>query len=123
MLTVTPRATQALSKLLRENDADPRACLLLAVERGGCAGMQYTMTVAVPSADDHQIELSEHARIGIAHDSIDYLKGCHIDYSDALTDAGFKIENPNAVRSCGCGTSFELPGQTTPALADGEACA
>lgn len=123
MITVSPRATEALADLLQQGDSGPRACLLLAVERGGCAGMQYTMTVATPTADDHQIELSPLARIAIAADSIAFLKGCHIDYSDALTDAGFKIENPNAVRSCGCGTSFELPGQTIPALADGEACA
>ncbi len=123
MITVSPRALEALSDLLREKEADPGACLRLAVERGGCAGMQYTMTVTVPCEADHQLGLSDQARIAIAHDSVAYLAGCHIDYSDALTDAGFKIENPNAVRSCGCGTSFELPGQNTPALADGEACA
>ena len=60
----------------------------------------------------------------VAADSLDRLRGCEIDYSDDLTDAGFKVHNPNAARSCGCGTSFEAADEPPGAHAvpDGEAC-
>jgi iron-sulfur cluster assembly protein len=64
------------------------------------------MKVAEPQAGDEVVEHGE-ARVIVAADSFDKLRGCEIDYSDDLTDAGFKIHNPKARRSCGCGTSFE----------------
>ncbi len=101
----------------------PRAGLRLAVRRGGCAGWQYEMNVADPEPGDEVVE-SGAARVIVAADSLDRLRGCEIDYSNDLTDAGFKIHNPQAARSCGCGTSFETVDEApgTHAVADGEAC-
>ncbi len=123
MITLTPNAITELGKLLASKAKSPQAGLRLAVRRGGCAGWQYEMQVADPEAGDEIVE-SGNARVIVAADSIDRLSGCEIDYSDDLTDAGFKINNPHAARSCGCGTSFEAAGapEDSHAVADGEAC-
>ncbi len=123
MITLTPTAVSQLGKLLASKTNSPQSGLRLAVRRGGCAGWQYEMIVADPEPGDEVVESGE-VRVIVAGDSIDRLRGCEIDYSDDLTDAGFKILNPKAARSCGCGTSFEDAGdpEPSPAAADGEAC-
>lgn len=123
MMTLTSRATEELGRLLASRADSPTAGLRLAVRRGGCAGWQYEMKVAEPEPGDVVVE-SGGVKVIVAADSMDRLRGCEVDFSDDLTDAGFKVHNPNAARSCGCGTSFESaddpPG--TDAVADGEAC-
>jgi len=123
MMTLTPKAAEELGKLLAARTDSPEAGLRLAVTRGGCAGWQYEMKVSDPEPGDELVE-SGGARLLIAADSVDRLKGCAVDYSDDLTDAGFKIQNPNASRSCGCSTSFESSDEPPGAHAvpDGEAC-
>ena len=106
MITLTPKAIKELGTLLATKAKSPASGLRLAVRRGGCAGWQYEMQVADPETGDVVIE-SGNARVIVAADSVEKLRGCEIDFSDDLTDAGFKINNPIAVRSCGCGTSFE----------------
>lgn len=123
MITITPSAAEQLATLLAAKSKSSASGLRLAVRRGGCAGWQYEMNVADPEPGDAVVE-SGAARVIVAADSIDRLRGCEIDYSDDLTDAGFKIHNPNAARSCGCGTSFEAADEPpgAHAVADGEAC-
>lgn len=123
MISLTPKAVQELGRLLASRASSPASGLRLAVRRGGCAGWQYEMKVADPETGDEVIE-SDGARVIVAADSIGQLRGCEIDFSDDLTDAGFKIHNPNASRSCGCGTSFEAAGDppTADGTADGDAC-
>ncbi len=121
MITLTPKAIHELGRLLSIKEKSPQSGLRLAVRRGGCAGWQYEMNVADPEAGDEIVE-SGAARVIVAADSVDRLRGCEIDYSDDLTDAGFKIHNPHAARSCGCGTSFETSDEPQDAVADGEAC-
>ena len=123
MITVTPKAIEELGKLLANKAKSARSGLRLAVSRGGCAGWQYEMKVAEPEPGDEIVE-SGAARVIVAADSFKHLRGCEIDYSDDLTDAGFKIHNPRAARSCGCGTSFETSDEVPAAHAvpDGEAC-
>jgi iron-sulfur cluster assembly accessory protein len=123
MITLTPKAIEELGKLLASRAKSADSGLRLAVRRGGCAGWQYEMKVADPETDDIIVQ-SGAARVIVAADSLDRLAGCEIDFSDDLTDAGFKIHNPKAARSCGCGTSFESVDEPAgaDALADGEAC-
>jgi iron-sulfur cluster assembly accessory protein len=123
MITLTSKATEELSKLLASRAKSPASGLRLAVRRGGCAGWQYEMKVAEPEPGDEIVEAGG-ARVIVAADSFDHLRGCEVDFSDDLTDAGFKINNPHAARSCGCGTSFEAAGEPAAAspMADGEAC-
>jgi len=109
--------------MLSSRTSSPAAGLRLAVRRAGCAGWQYDMNVADPEPGDSIVE-AEGARVIIAADSLEKLRGCEIDFSDDLTDSGFKIHNPVAARSCGCGTSFETSDEAPGAHAvpDGEAC-
>jgi len=123
MITLTSKAVAELGKLLASRAESPSAGLRLAVRRGGCAGWQYEMKVAEAEPGDEMV-VSGNARVIVAADSFERLRGCEIDYSDDLTDAGFKIHNPKAARSCGCGTSFETTNDPPGAYAvpDGEAC-
>lgn len=106
MITVTEKAASELKSLLEAKDAPAGSGLRLGVERGGCAGLAYVMRIGIPEAGDEIIDLSG-TRFIVAHDSFDVLTGCTVDFTDELSDRGFKIFNPNAARSCGCGTSFE----------------
>lgn len=123
MITLSSKAAGELARLLSARANSPNAGLRLAVRRGGCAGWQYEMKVSDPEPGDVTVE-SGGARVIVAADSIERLRGCEIDYSDDLSDAGFKVHNPHAVRSCGCGTSFEPAGEPPAehAVPDGEAC-
>ena len=123
MISVTSKAADELGKLLAVRANSETSGLRLAVRRGGCAGWQYEMKVSDPEPGDLIVEAGS-VRVIVAADSVERLKGCEIDYSDDLTDAGFKVNNPNAARSCGCGTSFETVDEPPGAHAvpDGEAC-
>jgi iron-sulfur cluster assembly protein len=108
MITVTESAFRQLHALIAENPDYRDKGLRIFVETGGCAGMQYGMQFDHVKQDDYRIE---HDGIEVLVDaySADFLKGATVDFTDGLTGAGFKITNPNAVRSCGCGSSFEVP--------------
>ncbi|MCB1090814.1 MAG: iron-sulfur cluster assembly accessory protein [Verrucomicrobiae bacterium] len=110
-LTLTESAAEHLRELLEARDASPDELgLRLFVEKGGCAGMNYAMKIDAPADSDEIVERNG-VRVFVDQDSLAYLQGSEVDYVDALNDSGFKIHNPNAVRSCGCGTSFEPAGQ------------
>ena len=107
MITISDSATEQLHQMLEERGASPEEQgLRLFIEKGGCAGMSYAMKVTTPESTDTVVEKNG-VRVFIDQESKEYLSGIHLDYVDALNDSGFKIENPNAARSCGCGTSFE----------------
>ncbi|RYD41099.1 MAG: iron-sulfur cluster assembly accessory protein, partial [Verrucomicrobiaceae bacterium] len=84
MITLTPKAIEQLNQLLSSRADTPMAGLRLAVRRGGCAGLQYEMKVADPEPGDEVVE-SGGARVIVAADSFDHLRGCEIDFSDDLT--------------------------------------
>src|SRR5262249_52946787 len=101
----TDAAVQQLQSLIAEK-GDATKGLRLFVEKGGCAGMQYGMTLDAPEVGDEVFEQGG-VRVIVDAESINHLRGSEVDYSDDLTGSGFRLKNPNAVRSCGCGTSFE----------------
>lgn len=72
--------------------------------------MQYVMKVDLAQATDTTVE-EDGVCVHLAEDSLEFLRGCHLIYEYSLSDSGFKIQNPNASRSCGCGTSFEAKGE------------
>jgi iron-sulfur cluster assembly accessory protein len=106
MISLTDSAITHLKSLIAEKNAAPGTGLRLRVEKGGCAGMQYVMGLDQPTSED-SVLTQEGVTIIIDHDSLGFLRGSQIDYTDSLADSGFKLTNPNATRSCGCGTSFE----------------
>lgn len=106
MISLTSSAVAHLKDLISEKGGPAGTGLRLRVEKGGCAGMQYVMGLDESRSGD-KVETQDGVSIIVDHESLEYLRGCQIDYVDSLTDAGFKLTNPNAARSCGCGTSFE----------------
>jgi iron-sulfur cluster assembly accessory protein len=89
--------------------ADPQGTgkgLRLYVEKGGCSGMQYGMVFDERRPEDLESEFFG-VSVWVDAFSADYLRGAVVDFSDALTGGGFKITNPQAAQSCGCGKSFE----------------
>lgn len=106
MISLTANAIEHLKSLIAEKTAATNTGLRLRVEKGGCAGMQYVMALDESQAEDN-VQTQDGVSIIIDHESLGYLRGCQIDYVDTLADSGFKLTNPNAARSCGCGTSFE----------------
>ena len=109
MIEISEAAAIHLLALVAEKAPGTPKGLRLAVEKGGCAGLQYAMALDDPKPDDHVAERNG-ARIFVDPESAAFLQGCLVDYEDGLTGSGFRIVNPNATRSCGCGTSFE-PGK------------
>jgi len=102
----TERALRRVAEVLR--DESPGSVLRISVNGGGCSGFQYNFDIA-PAAEDGDLILGdEQARLAIDPLSLDFIKGARIDFVDDLMGSAFKIENPNAVASCGCGTSFAV---------------
>ncbi|HYR58048.1 MAG TPA: iron-sulfur cluster assembly accessory protein [Chthoniobacteraceae bacterium] len=111
MITVTDSAFQQLAAIVRERGEAGKG-LRIFIERGGCAGMQYGMTIDAPQTGDEVFE-KDGVKVFVDSESLGFLRGSTVDYSDDLAGAGFRIHNPNAVRSCGCGTSFEAAAAET----------
>ena len=107
MITITDEAARALLDLIAAKGSGEG--LRLGVEKGGCAGLQYVMETGSPREGDTTIEHGG-ARVFIDAASTAQLSGSVLDYEDGLSGAGFRIRNPQASRSCGCGTSFEPSG-------------
>jgi iron-sulfur cluster assembly accessory protein len=109
LITLTEKAAAQIKKLLADSEENKDKALRVYVEAGGCSGFQYGMAFDARQPDDVAIEANG---VGIIVDamSANYLKGATIDYSDGLQGTGFRVINPNAQRSCGCGKSFESCG-------------
>ncbi len=105
-IAVTANAAQRILSVMA-NEA-PGAMLRISVAGGGCSGFQYVFDIdRDQSADDLVIE-RDGARVLIDETSLDLLEGCTIDFVDDLIGQSFRITNPNATSSCGCGTSFAV---------------
>ena len=105
-VTMTDRAADRIAEIVAGEPAG--TMLRISVEGGGCSGFQYKFDlVEGPAGDDVVIEKSA-AKVLIDPVSLEYLAGSEIDFVDDLIGASFKIQNPNATASCGCGTSFSL---------------
>jgi iron-sulfur cluster assembly accessory protein len=103
MIEVTENAVRQLRALV--GDAAEKG-LRIGIAKGGCSGLQYEMTLGEAQPGDTVVQ-REGARFFIDHESAQLLRGSTLDYHDALAGAGFQIVNPNAARTCGCGSSFE----------------
>lgn len=108
-VTLSEKAARHLRQLLDERGAGGGAGLRISIEKGGCSGLQYVMEIRGAAPGDIIVETAG-VRAFVDPESLPALAGCVIDYSDSLSSSGFKIFNPNAVRTCGCGTSFEAQG-------------
>ncbi len=103
---VTERAAKRIAKILTTEP--PGSMLRVAVNGGGCSGFQYAFEIEKQIGPDDVMIEKDGVVVLIDTISMDFLKGARIDFVDDLIGQSFKIENPNATASCGCGTSFSL---------------
>jgi iron-sulfur cluster assembly protein len=105
VISLTPDAAQEVKSILTKPENAGKN-LRIYVEQGGCSGMQYGMVF--DEKRDGDLASEQHGvEVLVDPISAQYLRGTQVDFSDALTAGGFKISNPNAKQSCGCGKSFE----------------
>jgi iron-sulfur cluster assembly protein len=121
-IELTESAVSMVRNLLIQKEV-PNHGLRVFVSGGGCSGMQYGMALeAEPRPYDHVIE-KDGVKVFVDPTSMMYLNNATIDYEDSIMGGGFKIENPNAASSCGCGHSFKAAGQAEGQAASGGGCA
>ena len=107
-ITLTPLAAAKVKELMAEEPDADSLVLRIAIQGGGCSGFQYGLGFDNGAADgDQEFEL-EGVRVVVDPHSVPYLQGATVDFLTGLQESGFKIENPNAVSSCGCGHSFQV---------------
>ncbi len=105
-VNLTSNAVRHIAEILKSEPAG--SALRIAVEGGGCSGFQYKYAVVPATADGDLVLAEDGAKVAIDPISLDYLRGSKIDFVDELMGRAFKIDNPAATASCGCGTSFSL---------------
>jgi iron-sulfur cluster assembly accessory protein len=105
-VTVSERAARKIGEILKTEP--PGSMLRVSVEGGGCSGFQYKFDIERNRADDDLIITRDGATVLIDSVSVGYMAGSEIDFVDDLIGASFKVKNPKATASCGCGTSFSL---------------
>jgi iron-sulfur cluster assembly accessory protein len=105
-VTISARAARRIAEILKA-EAQP-AALRVAVTGGGCSGFQYNFALDDAQLDEDLVVERDGARVLIDPVSLDFLAGAEIDFTDDLIGQAFKINNPNATASCGCGTSFSV---------------
>src|SRR5262249_18772092 len=105
-VTMTERAARRIGEILK---AEPAGSVLrVSVEGGGCSGFQYKFGFEQTKAADDLVLAQNGATVLIDPVSVKYMAGAEIDYVDDLIGASFKVNNPVATASCGCGTSFSI---------------
>jgi iron-sulfur cluster assembly accessory protein len=105
-VSLSDRAAKRIAAILKD---EPAATMLrVTVTGGGCSGFQYDFLLDDAKADDDLVIEKGGATVLIDSASLDFLNGSEIDFSDEMIGAAFKINNPNATASCGCGTSFSI---------------
>ena len=107
-VTLTAAATTKVRELLQQEN-DPAVGLRVFVAGGGCSGMQYGMTLDEEQEGDTLL-VQNAITVFVDEMSLGYLSGSEVDYVDSLMGAGFVVNNPNAVSTCGCGHSFKTAG-------------
>jgi iron-sulfur cluster assembly accessory protein len=105
-ITVSERAARRIGEILK---GEPSGTMLrVSVEGGGCSGFQYKFDMEHAKANDDLVISRDGAVVLIDPVSVNYMAGSEIDFVDGLIGASFKVNNPQAKASCGCGTSFAL---------------
>lgn len=121
-ITLTERAAAELQTLLVENNK-ANAALRVWVAGGGCSGLQYGMALDDADAEEGDVILNNRdVKIFVDEMSLRYMEGAVVDYVDDVLGGGFKIENPNATKSCGCGSSFSTGEEGMEGLENGGGC-
>ena len=113
MITLTENAITAVSRYL-EGANKPTAGLRIEVTDGGCSGMQYGLRLEDQVGDNDTVTEYGAVKVLVDAESMPMLDGMTVDFVDSLDGSGFKFTNPNAVKSCACGTSFSTEDNGQP---------
>ncbi|GGG25836.1 iron-sulfur cluster insertion protein ErpA [Chelatococcus composti] len=105
-ITVTERAAKRINEVLKSEP--PGSMLRISVNGGGCSGFQYAFDIAHDRNEDDVVVERDGATVVVDSISLQYIDGSVVDFVDDLIGQSFKINNPHATSSCGCGTSFSL---------------
>lgn len=103
---LTEKAVEAVKAALEETEGEDGDLLRVGVKGGGCAGFEYSLNFTDEVDDDDVATVVSGIKVVTDTFSANYLKGTELDYVDSLSGSGFKFINPNARRTCGCGSSF-----------------
>jgi iron-sulfur cluster assembly accessory protein len=105
-VTISERAARRIGEILKKENSG--AMLRISVEGGGCSGFQYKFDIDRAKADDDLVIERDQAVVLVDPASVPFLSGSELDFVDDLMGASFRVNNPNATASCGCGTSFSV---------------
>ncbi|MCA1598230.1 MAG: iron-sulfur cluster insertion protein ErpA [Chloroflexi bacterium] len=118
VVMLTPVAGAKVRELL-ETEGNPDLALRVYVAGGGCSGLQYGMALDDSMLEGDTLIEADGIRVLVDAESLGFIMGAEIDYVDSLMGAGFQVNNPNAVSSCGCGHSFKTADDAGAASACG----
>ncbi len=108
LVTLTEGAAVKISNLMSQEPAGEAEVLRIAIQGGGCSGFEYALGFdRGAQAGDHELEFHG-VKVVVDPFSAPYLQGSTIDFLEGLQESGFKIDNPNVVSACGCGSSFQV---------------
>ncbi len=110
MISITEDAARQAMTMMKENDIDPSngSGLRVGIKSGGCSGLNYVLDIVQEPEDNDRIFDQHGVKLYCDPKSYLYLNGTQIDYENSMMESGFRFSNPNAKRSCGCGTSFAV---------------
>jgi len=119
LVTLTAGAAAKIGNLMAQEPAGEAEVLRVAIQGGGCSGFEYALGFdRGAQAGDHELEFHG-VKVVVDPFSAPYLQGATIDFLEGLQESGFKIDNPNAVTACGCGSSFQVAEGEAPDAAAG----
>jgi iron-sulfur cluster assembly protein len=107
MISLSQSAVAEIHKMMQDRGL-VEALVRFGVEAGGCSGLQYSMDFDDEVRGSDTVFTQDGVKVVCDRESLTYLDGLKVDFSTKLMGGGFKFENPNATRSCGCGTSFRV---------------
>ena len=106
MITLTPKAASEVKRIIADQSLPEGTALRLGVRGGGCSGFSYSMGLDETVAATDKVMEKDGVKVVVDEKSLMYLDGTEVDFNDGIAERGFVFRNPNATKSCGCGSSF-----------------
>lgn len=106
MITLTEQAALKVKEMLNQTENPEKQLLRIGVTNGGCSGLSYSMGFDESQNPDDLVSIQHGVKVVVDAQSQTLLNGTVIDYKESMMGGGFSIDNPNAIASCGCGSSF-----------------
>ncbi|NQZ00850.1 MAG: iron-sulfur cluster assembly accessory protein [Bdellovibrionales bacterium] len=106
MIQITEKASDHIKRIMKDEGHEAEAFLRVKVQKGGCSGWSYKLDFDNQTGDKDKVFESFDTRVVVDSESLLYLLGMTLDYEGGLNGQGFVFSNPNATKTCGCGSSF-----------------